>query len=130
MLVLAAFLLFGSLAPAENMRPVASLSYKSQAPAPFFSFIRGHKQGKGYSLQWRMSNASNVASFVIESTYEDAGDPYSNWTTVGTVESSKSNLFKFTDRNPLPGIINYRITAILTNNGGMVVSDFYTCVIQ
>ncbi len=94
-----------------------------------FSFVRGHKNGKGHSLQWSMTNNSGIESFEIQSTYEDPTDPYSNWYTVGNVINTNQKMFRFTDQTVLPGIINYRIVAIMSSYSGTVVSPFYTTVI-
>lgn len=102
---------------------------KEQYSSPFFLFLRGHKQGKGYSLQWSMSSNTGIEKFEIQYTYEDPTDPYSNWYTAGWVNNLNQNIFKYTDMGAIQGTINYRIIAILTNNSGTVVSGIYTCVI-
>ena len=94
-----------------------------------FKFVRGHKTGKGHSLQWSMTNNTGVESFEIQSTYEDPTDPYSNWYTVGNVANTNQKMFRFTDQTVLPGIINYRIVAIMSSFSGTVVSPLYTTVI-
>jgi hypothetical protein len=102
----------------------------SQQSTPGFAFVRGHKQGKGYSIQWSLTSNTGVANYEVQSTYEDPTDPYANWFTVGTVTNSNRPIHSYADMSVLPGIINYRIVANLSNNGGQVVSDIYTCVIQ
>ncbi len=109
------------------LKPVAN---KDQYSVPYFSFLRGHKQGRGHGLQWNMSSNNGIEQFKIEFTYEDPSDPYSNWYTAGWVNNSNQNIFKYTDMGCLPGMINYRVTAILSNNAGTVVSGIYSCTIS
>jgi hypothetical protein len=110
--------------------PISNLTEKPQSPVAF-SFIRGHKQGRsGYSLQWRMTNNSNIAHFEVLCTYEDPFDPYSNWTNLGMMNNFTANIFKFTHSNVLPGIINYRIIAVLNNGAGTILSDIFTTTID
>ena len=103
---------------------------KASHAAPSFRFLRGHKQGRGHSLQWSMTSNNGIERFKVEYTYEDPYDPYSNWYTAGWVNNSKQNIVKFTDMGCLPGVINYRVTAIMSNNAGTVVSSIYTCTIN
>ena len=109
--------------------PLPESRYSTPAPTSFL-FLRGHKQGRGHSLQWSMNSNNGIQQFKVEFTYEDPYDPYSNWYTAGWVNNFNQNIFKYTDMGCLPGIINYRVTAILSNNAGTVVSPIYTCTIS
>jgi len=99
-------------------------------PNPNFNFIRGHKQGRGHSIQWSMNSNAGIERFEVQYTYEDPNDIYSNWYTIGTVNNSNAQVNRFTDMGALPGVINYRVIAILSNNAGTVCSGLYTCVIE
>jgi hypothetical protein len=96
--------------------------------ATSFSVLRVHETGHGVNLQWKMSSSSGIRGFIIESTYEDATDPYSVWQMRGmTAQSSGMNMFS--DNNLLPGILNYRITAIDNGNSPVAVSDMLTVTV-
>jgi hypothetical protein len=96
---------------------------------PSFSFLRVHETGTGYNLQWKLNSNSAVQSFIIECTYEDAFDPYSVWQMRGRVNPGPGvDMFK--DNNLLPGIINYRITAVSNNNTTLAVSDILTFTVE
>lgn len=90
-----------------------------------FSFLRGHRQGKNISLTWCMSSNTGIEQFIVEATYEDPTDPYSVWSTKGTVPGSNSRSFKFSDLNVLPGTMHYRVIAMI-GNAPEVVSDIET----
>ncbi|HNP53308.1 MAG TPA: hypothetical protein PKK69_01780 [Ferruginibacter sp.] len=94
-----------------------------------FQFLRGHSQGHNYALQWNMTNNAGIVRFEVQSTYEDPFDPYSNWLSLGSIESGRRNLFHFSDHPAWPGIINYRVIAYL-RNGSTLVSDCLTTVIN
>jgi len=98
---------------------------------PGFSFLRGHKQGhSGFALQWSMTNMTGIAYYEIQSTYEDPFDIYSNWTNEGTAQNTRANIVKFTHQSVLPGIISYRVIAILSNGRSNIVSGIYTTTID
>ncbi len=103
---------------------------QSKPAAVAFSFLRGHKSGKGYSLQWSMVSNAGIQSFEVQSTYEDPYDVYSNWETVGDMMNTNQKIFKFTDDAPMPGIISYRIVAVLSGNSATVESAIYTTTIE
>ena len=113
---------------AKSTLPLTVSQAKPAAVA--FSFLRGHTAGKGYSLQWSMVSNAGIESFEVQSTYEDPYDEYSNWETAGDVMNTNQKLFKFTDLDPLPGIISYRVVAVIEANKGTVVSDIYTVTID
>lgn len=98
---------------------------------PGFSFLRGHKQGQsGHALQWSMTTSRGIDHYEIQSTYEDPLDIYSNWTTEGTVVSSRPNLIKFTHQSVMPGFISYRVIAVRNDGGANVVSGIYSTTID
>lgn len=91
---------------------------------PSFSFIRGHKQGKNTTVTWGMTYNTGISNFIVERTYEDPFDPYSVWQTVGMIPCTNMPIFKFTDSPFLPGILNYRIIAVLHNNSTVTSGIF------
>jgi len=97
---------------------------------PSFNFIRGHKQGKGHAIQWSMSSNTGIERFEVQYTYEDPMDIYSNWYTIGIVNNTNANINRFTDMGALPGVINYRVIAVMSNNAGTVCSGNYSCTIE
>lgn len=98
-------------------------------PPTSFSFIRGHKQGKNYTVTWGMTNNSGVDHFIIQYTYEDPNDPNSVWPTIGLMPCTNMPIFKFTDSPFLPGTLNYRIIAVMDDNSTLT-SGFWTTYIQ
>ncbi len=126
-------LLAMSLSASAHTTPVKkALTFSEQSFAtPAFSFIRGHKQGRhGYALQWSMTTNSGITHFQIQSTYEDPMDVNSNWTNEGFLNNANANIIRFIHQGPLPGIISYRIIAVLNNGGGNVVSEIFMTVID
>jgi hypothetical protein len=118
--------IFASVAPVP-VSP-ANGTHVAKSVETAFSFIRGHKQGTSYNIQWGMNNNFGVSSFIIESTYEDPYDPYSVWATIGTMPCTNSPIFKFSDSPQLPGSLSYRVTAVL-NDSRTVVSAIHTIVV-
>ena len=124
---------------ATNLSSVEAQSFHSPAyaygqskTAPVvFSFVRGHKLGKGYSVQWNMGSNAPVERFEVQSTYEDPNDEYSTWTTVGTVESRRGqSIFRYTDQSILFGVISYRVVAYMSNARGYEISPFFSAVLK
>lgn len=72
-----------------------------------------------------MDNNFGISNFIIENTYEDPYDPYSVWQTIGVMPCTNAPIFKFTDSPQLPGTLNYRVTAVLSDNR-TVVSAIYS----
>ena len=89
-----------------------------------FSFIRTHRQGKRAVVSWSFLS-SNVSGFIVQRTNEDPNDPYSVWIDVASMASDMSRSYKCCDENPFPGLINYRVIAVL-NNGTTITSDIST----
>lgn len=104
---------------------------QSKTTPVVFSFVRGHKLGKGFSVQWNMGSNAAVERFEVQSTYEDPNDEYSNWYTVGSVETRRGqSVFRYTDKTVLPGVISYRVLAYMSNARGYEVSPFFSAVIK
>jgi hypothetical protein len=89
-----------------------------------FSSIRTHRQGKGAVVSWSFLSA-NVSGFMVQRTNEDPYDPYSVWVDVSSVGCDLSRSYKCQDPNPFPGLINYRVIAVM-NNGTTITSDIST----
>ena len=89
-----------------------------------FSFIRTHRQGKRAVVSWSFLS-SNVSGFIVQRTNEDPNDPYSVWIDVASVGCDLSRSYKCCDENPFPGLINYRVIAVM-NNGSTMTSDIST----
>jgi hypothetical protein len=109
---------------------IAATPIKSEAPTSAkkvtdtFSFLRTHRQGKGAVVTFGFSSA-NASGFTVERTNEDPTDPYSVWICVGNCPNNSSRSYKVNDTNPFPGLINYRVIALM-NDGSTVTSDVST----
>ncbi len=114
----------------EKKHPQHTTLSESKPVNVVFSFVRGHKLGKGHSVQWSMISNAGIDHFILESTYEDPYDMYSNWNTVGIIINTNTNINKYTDQSVMPGNINYRVIAVLSGSGGVVVSEIYTALIR
>jgi len=110
--ILIATLLSSSLVSASEPPVKKSLIVSQQQSTTSFSFFRGHRQGKNISLTWGMTSTSGIDEFVIECTYEDPTDPYSQWAIKGVVSNDNLRSFKFKDTDVLPGTMHYRIIAV------------------
>ena len=93
-----------------------------------FSFLRTHRQGKGAVVTWGFSS-TNASGFTVERTNEDPTDPYSVWICVGNCPNNSSRSYKVTDSDPFPGLINYRVIAVM-NDGSTITSDVSTVKIM
>lgn len=88
-----------------------------------FAFFRTHRQGKtDITATWGLVSTDGVAGFTVQRTYQDPTDPYSFWEDLCNVDCNPSRSFKYTDLNVLPGLINYRIVARMTD-GTSVTSE-------
>ena len=92
---------------------------------PDFSFFRTHRQGQGIMATWGLTSNQGVTGFVVQKTYEDPNDPYSNWENIGAVPCGAGRSFKYHDLNVFPGFITYRVLAYL-QGGGSFVSQIST----
>jgi hypothetical protein len=111
---------------ATPVKPVSKTSSKKASDT--FSFLRTHRQGKGAVVTWSFSS-SNASGFTVERTNEDPTDPYSVWVDVGDIACNSSRSYKCQDANPFPGLINYRVIAVM-NDGSTVTSDVSTVKIM
>jgi hypothetical protein len=93
-----------------------------------FSFVRTHRQGKGAVVSWSFSS-TNASGFSVQRTNEDPNDPYSVWIDVGSAACNSSRSYKCNDANPFPGLINYRVVALM-NDGNTVISEVSTVKIM
>lgn len=112
-----------SVAATPNpLKPELLAAKASSSLTPAFQNLHLHKQGRGVKLQWTINEASAVTSFTIESTYEDPGDIYSNWTVKMNFPSDNKRINMCSDvQNIYQGQVYYRITAHTT--GGDIVSE-------
>ena len=92
----------------ENLQPATS----SNKLADGFTFIRSHRQGKGATITWAFSS-TNATGFAVQRTNEDPNDPYSVWIDVSSVGCNSARSYKCEDENPFPGLINYRVVALM-----------------
>jgi len=107
--------------------PVPEKSISGKTHSKFFdgfSSLRSHRQGKRAVVSWSFSS-SNVSGFIVQRTNEDPFDPYSVWVNVGNVACDNSRSYKCCDQDPFPGLINYRVIAVM-NNGTTITSDIST----
>jgi hypothetical protein len=111
---------------ATPVKPVPKTSLKKTTDT--FSFVRTHRQGKGAVISWAFSS-SNASGFTVERTNEDPTDPYAVWVDVSDTPCNSSRSYKSQDPNPFPGLINYRVIAIM-NDGSTVTSDISTIKIM
>jgi hypothetical protein len=113
---------------------IAATPIKSDAPTSSkkvtdtFSVLRTHRQGKGAVVTFAFSS-TNASEFTVQRTNEDPTDPYSVWICVGNCAFNSSRSYKVTDANPFPGLINYRVIAMM-NDGSTVTSDVSTIKIM
>jgi hypothetical protein len=113
---------------------IAATPIRSGSPASAkkttdtFSFVRTHRQGKGAVVTFAFSS-TNASGFTVQRTNEDPTDPYSVWIEVGTCACNSSRSYKMSDPNPFPGLINYRVIAVM-NDGNTVTSDVSTIKIM
>jgi hypothetical protein len=106
------------------MNPVKS----SNKPVDGFSFVRTHRQGKGAVVTWAFSS-SNATGFSVQRTNEDPNDPYAVWIDVSSMGANSSRSYKCCDENPFPGLINYRVIALM-NDGNTITSAISTVKIM
>jgi len=111
---------------ATPVKPFSKTSSKKAMDT--FSFVRTHRQGKGAVISWAFSS-SNASGFTVERTNEDPTDPFSVWVDVSDTPCNSSRSYKCDDANPFPGLIHYRVIAIM-NDGSTVSSDISTVKIM
>src|SRR5690606_5338944 len=102
--------------------PSTELSLSAKEPVNDIPFFKGHRQGKGVTLQW-VSN--NLESYVIEeSTDGEFFDAISTATTASRQQTSGSKNGRHTFNIPevFPGETFYRIVGTLAD-GSTVYSE-------
>ena len=94
-----------------------------------FTSLSIHRHGKdGAEVSWSFSS-SNVSTFTVQRTNDDPTDPYSVWVTVSCVSCDGSRSYKCHDGNPFPGLVNYRVIAVM-NDQSTVTSQVSTLHIR
>jgi hypothetical protein len=71
-----------------------------------FDYLRLHRQGKGISVNWSVSDPS-IVSFVVERSYDEL-----NYEPAGAVNFTGSSSYKILDNNVSAGFITYRVIAV------------------
>ena len=92
------------------------------SPANPFDAVRLHREGKGITVVWSMSAFDDISGLVIQRTYEDPTDPYAYWEDLATLPCSAARSFKYKDKEVFPGMIHYRIVAVM-NSGQTIASE-------
>jgi hypothetical protein len=123
-IIIMAFITISATPIAKISRPHTSIQKVSDG----FSFIRTHRQGKGAVVSWAFSS-TNASGFAVQRTNEDPNDPYSVWFDVSSVPCNSSRSYKANDENPFPGLINYRVIAVM-NDGSTLSSEISTVKIM
>jgi hypothetical protein len=116
---------------AISATPIAKISQgrtNIQKVSDGFSFVRTHRQGKGAVVSWAFSS-TNASGFAVQRTNEDPNDPYSVWFDISDVACNSSRSYKANDANPFPGLINYRVVALM-NDGSTMTSEVSTIKIM
>ena len=91
-----------------------------------FSFFRTHRQGKtDITATWGLVSINGVTGYIVQRTYEDPTDPYSNWENIKSIPCNPSSSCKYTDENVFPGQIHYRVVAQM-EDGNSVTSEVST----
>lgn len=73
-----------------------------------FDSFRVHRQGKAaISLSWTVSSA-DINQFIVERSYD--GEFFEN---VTSINFNGSSAYKYKDNGIYPGVIYYRITAVM-----------------
>jgi hypothetical protein len=116
-------LLSSWITPATSEKPFSVLSKKIDKKFnPDFAFFRTHRQGHGIMATWGLTTNQGVSGFVVQKTYEDPNDPYSNWEVICAVPCVPGRSFKHHDLNVFPGFISYRVIAYFLMGGSMMSS--------
>jgi hypothetical protein len=81
-----------------------------------FTRFNGHRQQNGIMLTWSFTNAANVASFVVQRSYDGA-----YWETLAELPSGSGVRNQYKDEAVYPGYNHYRIVAVM-NDGSVIYS--------
>ena len=110
---------FNSPAPVQT----AKATVKPAMTEAEFAFFRTHRQGKGVTGTWALSNNSGVVGFSVQRTYEDPTDPYAFWEELCYMPCTSARSTKYTDENVFPGVVSYRVVALLSDDNS-TASEF------
>ena len=113
--------LLGSEVSAETLSCKPAISITAE-PHPVFTSLRTHRQAKGVAANWSMSGLDGVKGFTIQRTYEDPNDQFAYWEELSTIPCNAVRQFSFTDKEVFPGLINYRVAALM-EDGTIVYSE-------
>ena len=123
---ISALILSGTTFSAPVISPEKKVVVKvEQSQATDFAFFRTHRQGKGITAVWGVTSSAEVMSFSVMKTYEDPYDSYSEWQEVSSAGCNGSRSYKSTDLNVSPGLVNYKVIALL-NDGSTIESALST----
>jgi hypothetical protein len=107
--------------PATSEKSVSVLSVKKEKKfPPEFAFFRTHRQGQGIMATWGLTTNQSISGFVVQKTYEDPNDPYSNWENICAIPCGAERSFKHHDLNISPGFISYRVIAYFQYGGSLM----------
>jgi hypothetical protein len=125
--VLSLVLLFGiySIAapPYGNLFHGRLFPVKGQPVSVSFSYLHGSRLAHGTNVQWSVTSESGIVGYILERTYFDPADPYSQWNQVASHGATGVNVYRAGETTVYPGSVSYRVRAIL-NNGTSVVSNY------
>jgi hypothetical protein len=62
---------------------------------------------------------------MVERTYFDPADPYSEWDEADSIYANGTQLYHAGETKVYPGFVSYRVRAIM-NDGSSVVSNYST----
>jgi len=110
--------LSAGIAQADNNIPASqsTIVVSAKPVVQEFGYFRVHRMGRDASLNWSVSDASTVAYFTIERSYDG-----SYFETIDQVACDGDATLKYRDVNCFPGYIYYRIKAHQTD-GSVVTS--------
>lgn len=100
-----AFLTITTSAVATNVHP----SYTHGTTSSCFSYFRVHRQMNGAGLMWGV-NQQGISKFIVELSYD--GEYYDK---VEEVPAHGSSQYRFTHRDAFPGLLHYRLTAVMAD---------------
>jgi hypothetical protein len=107
-----------SYAETFTAKPLPSVT---AAQNPTFGVLRTHRQAKGITATWSMTGLDGVVCFTVQRTYEDPTDQYAYWEELSVLPCNGARSFSYTDKEVFPGIINYRIAALM-QDGSIIYS--------
>ena len=123
--ILSLLLIIGmSATPLKETKNIP-LCISAKPVAPSFDFFRTHRQGKGITASWGLTNNGGVTGFVVRKTVEDPNDEYAQWDIVYTSPCGASRSFKCTDNAVFPGFTSYQVVAMM-GDGSIITSAIST----